>query len=219
MLALPDGRVLYTNFGNQLYTYSLDTAPSPLAAGKPTITSITANANGSYHLIGTGLNGISEGASYGDDAQMDSNYPLVRLIDSGGNVRYGRTSFWSNTGISTGSAAVSTEFTIPDVDLNGGPFGPGSYLLQVVVNGISSDAVDFGGPVWVDFNFPGVQRGSFANPYRTLHAGLDAASLLPQVGRTIRIKGPSSSLETFSPTPISMPVSIISVGGSATIGH
>ena len=80
MLDLPDGTVLYSNATNQLYTYT--PVGSPLPAGKPTITSITGNADGSYHLVGTKLNGISAGAAYGDDAQMDSNYPLVRLIDS-----------------------------------------------------------------------------------------------------------------------------------------
>ena len=219
MLALPDGTVLYSNFGNQLYTYSPDTAPAPLAAGKPTISSIVANADGSYHLTGTKLNGISEGAAYGDDAQMDSNYPLVRLTDSGGNVRYGRTFNWSSTGVMTGNTPVTTEFTIPDVDLYGVGTGPGIYYLEVVANGISSDSIQIGGPIWVDFNYTGVERGSFAEPYRTLHAALDAALFLPVTGRTIRIKGPGSSPETFAASPISIPVTIISTGGSVTVGH
>lgn len=217
MLDLPDGTVLYSNYTNQLYTYS--PVGSPLPAGKPTISSISANSDGSYHLIGTNLNGISAGATYGDDSQMDSNYPLVRLIDSGGNVRYGRTFNWSSTGVRTGNTPVSTEFTIPDGDINGGPGGPGTYYLAVVANGISSDLLDFGGPVWVDFNYNGVERGSFAAPYKTLHAGLDAASLLPRDGRTIHIKGPGSSPELFSAAPISIPVTIISTGGSATVGQ
>ena len=35
-----------------------------LIAGKPVIAGITRNADGSYHLAGTQLNGISEGAAY-----------------------------------------------------------------------------------------------------------------------------------------------------------
>jgi len=74
MLVLPDGKVLW-NWGNpQMYVYTPD--GSPVASGKPVIQNIFGNADGSYHLTGTGLNGISEGAAYGDDAQMDSNYPL-----------------------------------------------------------------------------------------------------------------------------------------------
>jgi hypothetical protein len=219
MLALPNGTVLYSNFGNQLYTYSPDTAPAPLAAGKPTISSITTNADGSYHLTGTKLNGISEGASYGDDAQMDSNYPLVRLTDSGSNVRYARTFNWSSTSVMTGNTPVTTEFTLPDVDVYG-VGGPGIYYLEVVANGISSDSIQIGGPIWVDFNYSGVERGWFTAPYRTLHAALDAALGFPVTGRTIRIKGPGSSPETFTATaPISIPVTIISTGGSATVGH
>ena len=41
MLDLPDGSVLYTNFGTQLYVYRPD--GTPLAAGKPTITGISRN--------------------------------------------------------------------------------------------------------------------------------------------------------------------------------
>ena len=47
----------------------------------PTITSLTNNADGSMLLTGTGLNGLDAGAAYGDDAQMDTNYPLVRLVN------------------------------------------------------------------------------------------------------------------------------------------
>lgn len=219
MLALPNGTVLYSSFSNQLYTYAPDTAPTPLAAGKPTISSIVANADGSYHLIGTKLDGISEGASYGDDAQMDSNYPLVRLTDSGGNVHYARTFNWSSTSVMTGSTPVTTEFTLPVADVNGGSSGPGIYSLAVVANGISSDLIQIAGPIWVDFNYAGVERGSFAAPYKTLDAALNAAVSFPVAGRTIRIKSPGFSPETFTSPPISIPVTIISIGGSVTIGH
>ena len=63
--------------------------------------------DGSFHLTGTLLNGISQGAAYGDDAQMDSNYPLVRAADGTGNVYYLRTFNWSSTGVQTGNTVVS----------------------------------------------------------------------------------------------------------------
>ncbi len=135
MLDLPDGRVLWSHFGPQLYVYTPSGAP--LAAGKPAISTITPNGDGSYHLVGTGLNGISEGASYGDDFQMNSNYPLVRLSDGAGNVTYARTYNWSSTGVRTGATPVSTEFRVP------ASLPPGSYSLVVVANGIASDAVPF----------------------------------------------------------------------------
>ncbi|HKW28348.1 MAG TPA: kelch repeat-containing protein [Verrucomicrobiae bacterium] len=135
MLDLPDGSVLFTYFDVQLYVYQPD--GSPLATGKPGINSITPNADGSYHLSGTKLNGISQGAAYGDDAQMDSNYPIVRMTNSTGNVFYARTSGWSSTGVMTGNTPVTTEFTLPP----GLPVG--KYSLVVVANGNSSDPVAF----------------------------------------------------------------------------
>jgi hypothetical protein len=211
MLDLPDGTVLYANSSNRLYTYTPTGAP--IAAGKPTITSLTANSNGSYHLVGTKLNGISAGAAYGDDAQMDSNYPLVRLTAANGDILYARTVFWSSTGVSTGNTPVSTEFTLPGSVFTGGAT---SYSLVVVANGFSSDAVTFTGPVWVDFNYGGfLQFGTFNFPYKTLAQGVAAAP----AGGTVFMKGPASSSETFTVPPISKPVTLISIGGAATIGQ
>ncbi|MEO6787723.1 MAG: kelch repeat-containing protein, partial [Chthoniobacteraceae bacterium] len=112
MLVLPDGSVLSSVFTNRLHVYTPNTG-SPLAAGKPTITSLIQNGNGSFHVIGTKLNGISEGAAYGDDAQMATNYPIVRFTDSLGTIRYARTFNWSSTGVQTGNTPVSTDFTLP----------------------------------------------------------------------------------------------------------
>jgi hypothetical protein len=214
MLALPDGTILYCHvheadlfyngFGAQLYVYRPD--GTPLASGKPAITSLARNADGSLHLIGTQFNGISSGASYGDDAQMDSNYPLVRLTDSIGGVIYARTHDWSSTGVQTGSTPVSTEATLP------GNLFPGRYSLAVVANGISSDPVVFDEPVWVDFNFTfPLQFGTFTFPYRTLAQGVGAVAS----GGAITLK-PGVSSETMS---ISKPMTILAFGGTATIGR
>src|ERR1019366_2815884 len=134
MLDLPDGNVLYSHFGSDLYVYTPDS--TPLAAGQPVINNITANTDGSFTLTGTGLNGISAGAAYGDDAQMDSNYPLVRFTDGSGNVHYGRTFNWNSTGVMTGNNIVSTKFTPPS-NL------PAGSSFVVVANGIASDSVLF----------------------------------------------------------------------------
>lgn len=134
ILCLPDRNVLYSHFGSDLYVYT--PTGTPLAAGKPVIGTITANIDGSYHLLGTGLNGISAGATYGDDLQMNSNYPLVRLT-SGSNVYYLRTYDWSSTGVMTGALPVSTEFRVP-ANVPGG-----TYSLEAVANGIASDPVPF----------------------------------------------------------------------------
>ncbi|HUE15311.1 MAG TPA: kelch repeat-containing protein [Planctomycetaceae bacterium] len=135
MLDLPDGTVLYSEFGSLLYVYHPD--GSPLAAGKPTITTITPNVDGSYLLTGTLLNGISEGAAYGDDWQMNSNYPIVRLTDAAGNVYYARTFNWGSTSVMTGTTPETTEFRLPT------GLVAGTYSLVVVANGNSSAPVSF----------------------------------------------------------------------------
>jgi len=151
MLDLPDGKVLYSHMGTSVYVYTPDGAP--LAAGKPSITSITQNPDGTWHLVGTGLNGISEGATYGDDLQMSSNYPLVRLT-AGATVRYARSFGWSSTGVMTGATPVSTEFSTAGLP-------GGDYSLEVVANGIASDPVPFtqtGLGSWTSLGFgkPGI---------------------------------------------------------------
>jgi hypothetical protein len=138
MLCLPDGTVLFIGGQNSssLYIYTPDSAA--LAAGQPGIGSITQNADGSYHLTGTNLNGITEGAAYGDDEQMDSNYPLVRLTNSiSGNVYFGRTYNWNSTSVQTGSRVVTTEFVLPQ------SFPAGTYSLSVVANGNPSQPTNF----------------------------------------------------------------------------
>ena len=130
MLALPNGQVLLSNqTTGVIWTFSPTGNPQP--AWKPTVTGITANAT-SFTLTGTQLDGISGGASFGSGAEMASNYPIVSLTSSSGTVGYARTQNWT-PGVETGSAVVSTQFTLPT------GFGPGAYLLTTSASGISSD--------------------------------------------------------------------------------
>jgi len=208
MLDLPDGTILLSGMGSQLWVYQPD--GSPLPAGQPNINTVRWNSDGSLHLTGTLFNGISQGAAFGDDGQMDSNWPLVRFTDGSGNVTYGRTYNWSSTGVQTGSKIITTECTVPaNVFTN----GSAAYSLQVVANGNASSPVTFFGPVWVDFNYSpsSPQSGTFANPYSTLAQGTNAVTS----GGTIAIK-PGHSPVTMK---IAKPMQIIAIGGSATIGH
>jgi hypothetical protein len=207
MLVLPDGTVIFNDtFTN--YIYQPDA--SPLAVGKPTIYGYTYNPNGTLHLSGTLLNGISQGAMYGDDAQQDSNYPLARFTDGSGNVTYGRTYNWSSTAVYTGGNVLTTEVEVPP-----GVFDfPGAYSLQIVANGNASDAVSYYGPVWVDFNYFSAFNfyfGWYIYPDNTIASGVSTVAS----GGTIAIK-PSNSSETLT---ISKPMTIITVNGPATIGH
>ncbi len=159
MLDLPDGSVLLSRQTSQLYIYTPD--GSPLAAGQPTIDSVNVNADGSLHLTGTLFNGISEGAAYGDDLQMASNYPLVRMTNAVGQIFYGRTYNWSSTSVMTGTNIVTTEMAFPT------NFPAGTYSLVVVANGNSSAPILItypltGGPLLWDANTitAGAQDGS-----------------------------------------------------------
>lgn len=206
MLNLPDGNVLVSYGNSTLRVYQ--PGGVPVVAGKPTIISITPNPDGSYHLTGRLLNGISQGSSFGDDAQMDSNYPLVKLTDPNtGIVYFGRTFNWSSTSVATGSRITSTEFTVPQA------VAKVAYSLVVIANGISSDPVTFYGPVWVDFNYNlPLQAGTFDYPYNPLSRGI----LNLGASGAIFIKGPGSSSETMT---ISTPMIITAFGGAVTIGH
>lgn len=210
MLALPDGTILYARENTDLYVYNPLVSPSssPLAVGKPTISTITTNVDGSYHLTGTKLNGISQGAGYGDDAQMDSNYPIARFTAPNGDIIYGRTFNWSSTGVMTGSATVSTEFTVPN-----NIFGSG-YSLVVSANGNASNPISFAGPIWVDFTYGGaIRNGSFDLPYNTLASGIAAVP----AGGTLHFKGPRTSNATLS--GLSTPMTWVATGGAVTIGR
>lgn len=131
-LMLPNGHVLFSD-GNQLWDYDSHSDGGPQDAWRPTISQITLNGS-TYTLTGTQLTGISQGASYGDDAEMDTNYPIVSFADSQGNVWYAKTTNWT-PGVATGSQSVSVQFTLP-----AGLPGPGTYNVTAIANGIPSAA-------------------------------------------------------------------------------
>lgn len=130
MLTVPNGTVLASGFGSQVYSYQ--PSGSQITNGVPTILNVTTNLDGSFHVTGTLLNGISDGAAYGDDKQMASSYPIARMTNAAGNVLYCRTYNWSTCNVMTGTNVVSTEMTLPAGLL------AGTYPLFVTANGFSS---------------------------------------------------------------------------------
>jgi len=138
MVVLPTGQVLFgvgQDASSNIY-YIYTPSGSPVASGKPTISNINQSNCNTFTITGTLFNGISEGAGYGDDFQMASNYPIIRLT-SGTNVYYARTFNWNSTGVQRGTAADTVQFTVP----SGVPAG--TYSLVVTANGISSDTTTF----------------------------------------------------------------------------
>jgi hypothetical protein len=106
----------------------------------------------------------------------------------------------------TGSRPVTTEFTLP------ASLPPGAYSLVVVANGNSSDPVTFYGPIWVDFNYTGVQFGTYAFPYQRLTNGVNAVSS----GGAIFIRTSGHSAEM---TRITKALRLASPYGTAAVGR
>ena len=131
MLDLPDGSVLLQALNTQ---FIYKPVGRQVGAGAPHIYSVTKNADGSFHVTGTGFNGNSEGAYYGDDYQMGTNRPIARVTNNlDSNVYYARTYNWSETGVATGSKVVSTEMALP------AGLPKGIYVLSISANGVGSD--------------------------------------------------------------------------------
>ncbi len=130
LLCLPDGSVLFSGDGAQLFAYR--PGGIPVTNGIPNILSATTNGDGSLHVTGTLFNGISEGAAYGDDEQMASDYPVARITNSSGNTLYCRTYNWSVYNPMTGTNLVSTEMELPAGLL------AGTYPLVITANGSAS---------------------------------------------------------------------------------
>jgi len=128
MLVLPTGQLL---FGEpyQLFIYTPDGAPNP--ALRPVINHIAYTSPGVFTLTGKQLNGQSVGAAYGDDNQMNENYPIVRLVNASG-VHYCRTTNWSKIAVGTSSALQTVNFTVPP------GLAAGNYAAIVSGAGISS---------------------------------------------------------------------------------
>ncbi len=135
-LLLPTGQVMFANGSNNIQVYTPTGSPDPV--WKPTITSAPTSVQiGSTHgLSGRQINGLSQAVSYGDDATMATNYPIVRIRNNAtGHITYCRTFNHSTLGVNTGTVVHNTEFTVPA----GTPLG--ASQLTVVANGIASDPV------------------------------------------------------------------------------
>src|SRR5439155_23305846 len=89
-----------------------------------------------YRITGQQFNGLSQAASFGDELETATNYPLVRITNNAtGHVFYARTHGHSTTGVATGRARVSTDFDVPAAAETG------SSTLEVVAKGIHSRPV------------------------------------------------------------------------------
>jgi hypothetical protein len=131
LLLLPTGEVML----NLNFVYK--SSGTFLNMGRPTITSFAftynVNPGGTYQIYGTQFNGLSQANAFGDEFQVATNFPLVRITNNAtGDVSYATTHDFSTMGVATGSAIVSTWFDVP----TNAETGDGK--LEVVANGIPS---------------------------------------------------------------------------------
>lgn len=139
-VVLPTGQILETDFSGAVEIYT--PSGSACAGCAPTITSVSptlTHGSNNNKISGTQFTGMSQGATYGDDNQMNTNFPIIRIVDSAGAVVYCRSHNWT-PGVQTGSKVVSAQFDIPST------IATGSATLYVVVNGIPST----GSPVTIN---------------------------------------------------------------------
>jgi Kelch motif len=130
MLILPTGQLMFSDDSAQLWVYTSPGQANP--ALRPLIANVRYVGGGQFKLSGFQLDGQSAGAAYGDDDQMDSNYPIIHMVNLSGDVFYARTFDWSKVAVGDGAGYETVDFTLnPKVS-------PGDYALIVSGAGISS---------------------------------------------------------------------------------
>ncbi len=135
LMMLPNGQVIIAGSTVQVYNPTGTYDPS----WAPTITTFPSSVTHgmTYQISGTQFNGLSQAASFGDEFETATNYPLVRITNkSTGHVFYAKTHDHSTMGVATGSTIVSTNFDVPS------GIETGASTLVVVANGIPSTAVN-----------------------------------------------------------------------------
>jgi hypothetical protein len=130
MIMLPTGEMLFGNGTTVMYIYAPDGKAEK--GSRPRFMNLHYNGDGTFLLKGRQITGVSAGATYGDDAQYDASYPIVRLTDTDSNVFYGRTTMWSTTEVQDKRPETVT------LTLNKGMTAAGNYDLEISAAGVSS---------------------------------------------------------------------------------
>jgi hypothetical protein len=134
ILMLPTGQAFFEGFSISAY----NPKGKAKASWAPAITNYphTVARGTTYKISGKQFNGLSQAASFGDEFETATNYPLVRITNNAsGHVFYAKTHDHSTMGVATGSTIVFTNFDVPA----GAETGASS--LEVVANGIPSKKV------------------------------------------------------------------------------
>jgi hypothetical protein len=136
LMTLPTGQVLVSNGGQvNVYTPSNTRYSQKWAPRIKKVPTIVARGS-TYKISGQRFNGMSQAASFGDEFETATNYPLIRITNTAtGHVFYARTHDHSTMAVATGNASVLTRFDVP-ASAETGP-----STIVVVANGIPSKPV------------------------------------------------------------------------------
>jgi hypothetical protein len=127
--SLPNGQVLVGYQGaTTAYLYTPSGAPQD--AWRPSFTLSAQSKVGALTLSGNQLNGLTQGASFGDDLNMASSFPVVWLTDSAGNVTFARTYGFSQ--MAPSPAAGTAKLALP----SGLPLG--TYTVHASASGVEA---------------------------------------------------------------------------------
>jgi hypothetical protein len=132
LMVLPTGQVLIGGTAVYNPTGSAQSAWQPKVTGCPA----TLTRGNTYTILGRQLSGISQAASFGDEYQTATNYPLVRITNvATGHVFYAKT----HDHFPMGVALNANSWTHVDIP-TGMETGPSQ--LVVVANGIASSVIN-----------------------------------------------------------------------------
>lgn len=135
MLLLPNGHgmVWVAEPTNALFDVAFDSGAQTSWAPQISSFPSTVSWSQTVTLAGIQLCGLSECQHFGDDNQQAENYPMVRFIDSSGDVTYARAH-----DVSTRSIALDQPGSVL-VDVPG--LAPGTYSVEAVAMGLPSNRV------------------------------------------------------------------------------
>jgi hypothetical protein len=173
------------------------------------------------HIFHTTTSGSSwtdiSGTDGGDPSQNLPDIPLNAVVIDPGTTPH-TIIVASDAGVMSSTDLGATwhllGFGLPTVECTSLALDAGPALLRVGTYGRSAFEFGFGalGFVWVAFGGTDPGIGTYERPYNTMALGVAAVT----AGGTILIKAPGSTPETST---ISKPMTILSIGGPATIGH
>ena len=155
LLVLPTGQILETDQASDVQIYTPAGSPDPswspvitaipveVSASNPNPPTTPANAvplvtlhrGRTYQVWADRLNGLSQGAYYGDDTQAATNFPIVRITNATtGHVGFARSHHNSTYAIGP-SVSGTTKFDVPTT------LETGTATMSLVTNGIASPAI------------------------------------------------------------------------------